>query len=329
MTIEYPHVIWALLGLVPIVILELRNFMRGRRDLARFTGRLRKQNVQNVYLVKWFFSTAAFVLFYLFAVLALAGFFWGQEPVEEDRRGLDVTFAVDVSRSMLADDVAPSRLARSKGLIRGMVEELPGSRFALVVFKGQGITAMPMTQDTTAIQNFLESVGPSLLSSPGSDIESGLSTALNAFPDVLARNRVVVLFSDGESLTGRAAEAARTAAERGIPVFSVGVGTEEGSAIIRDNGEPIRDRDGQVVISRLDEQTLRRVAERSGGGFYRGGDPATLGSLLDEVRGYVTRQEKQGFRLVDVPRYRTFLSLALVFFVLYTAIRVVPWRGVL
>jgi Ca-activated chloride channel family protein len=329
MHLTHPEFLWLLTAVPLLLLIEVGAFRRGRRDLSLFVGGRRNPALQNVYLVKWFFSMGAFVLFYALTVVALVGVHWGERPVEEDRTGLDIAFLVDVSRSMYAADLDEPRLRRARRIVRGVVEEMAGSRFSIVVFRGQAVTAMPMTEDSIAVQSFLDAVGPGLLSSPGSDIEEGVDTALDSFPDALARNRIVVLLSDGEALSGQAAPAAGRAADNGIPLVPVMTGTREGSTIELPSGQNVTDEQGQVVVSRADPTLLQELAERSGGRFFDGSDPSLLSDLVSYISTYVERQERQGFRLVDVPRYRTFLMLGLLFLAISITIRVIPWRGVL
>lgn len=329
MTLTNPEYLWLLAAVPLLVSIEVGAFRRGRRDLTLFVGGKENPNLQNVFLVKWFFSMVSFVLFFVLTVVALSGVHWGQQPVEEDRTGLDIAFLMDASRSMYAADIDEPRLQRSKRLVRGVVEEMGGSRYSVVVFRGRAVTVMPMTEDAVAIQSFIDAVGPGLLSSPGSDIEAGLGTALDSFPDALARNRVVVLISDGEALTGRAAAAADRARREGIPVVSVMTGTVEGSTIVLPSGETVTDQEGQVVVSRADPTLLREISSRSDGRYFNASDPSVLADMVGYISTYAERQERQGFRLVDVPRYRTFLMLGLLFLTISVTIRVMPWRGVL
>jgi len=327
MSVTHPQAFWYLLGLIPLLLLQLLSYSRGRRSLPMVAPPANQEELANVYLVKWFFSSLAFDLFYVFAVLALAGFYWGQRPVEEDRSGMDAVLVVDVSRSMLAADVSPSRMDRSKDIMRGLIGELDGSRFALVVFKGQATRLVPMTEDRAALEASIDALQPDMLSSPGTDVESGLKAALAAFPDGTDSHRIVVLFSDGESLSGSALEAARQAGERGIPVFVVAAGTLQGSAIMLPGGKVLTDAEGRVVISRVSLESLSDIASASGGALFRASDADIFKELTGAVGDFVGRRNSEGFRLEDVARYPLFLSLAIVFLLLHVAIRVVRWKN--
>jgi Ca-activated chloride channel family protein len=284
--------------------------------------------IGNVYVVKWFFSTAALMLAALLLILALAGFTWGERSVEEDRRGLDIAVAIDVSRSMLASDVPPNRLVRARELLRGLIEELPASRFSVVVFKGTAVRVVPLTEDTIALESFLDVLGVDLLSAPGTDVEAGIQSALDGFPEGTSRHRVIVLFSDGESLTGAAAEAARRAGREGIPIFSVATGTEDGAPVMLANGRLLTDTSDRVVVSRMEPDVLQDIAALSGGEFIRADDPDAFARLTRGIRSHEQRRQAEGFRLVPVRRYGFFLTAALCLLAVYLGIRIVRWRNI-
>ena len=328
MTVASPKALWLLALLVPIILVLLRNYGFGRHDLTLLGGRWREQESLNVYLVKSFFGGLFFCLFYIFMVLSLAGFSWGQAPVEEDRSGIDIVIAVDVSRSMLAQDIRPSRLDRSRDIIRGLLRELPGSRYGIDVFKGTGAAVIPVTEDRLSIQSFLDYLGPQILTSPGTNLERGIDSAIHMFPAGTGRFRVVVLFSDGEAQAGDALKAAARAAKLGIPVFTVVAGTVEGATIPLSDGNVVRDASGKEVVTRAHPGVMASIAVESGGKSFSLSDPAVFSALLSSIQKYAGVRTSEGFRLVDVPRYAIFLSLALLFLLLSIGVRVVKWKNV-
>ena len=326
MSIEHPEAFWLLLLLLPLLFIQWRELIESRRDLRHLSGHWREQEVLNLHLVKWFFSSIFLNLAVLFTVLALAGFSWGQEPLEQDRRGLDIAIAADISRSMWAQDVAPSRLERSKDLMRALLQEFPGSRFSVTIFKGEALTAVPLTQDLHAVDRFIDAMNPNMFSSAGTDIEAGIHASLDSFFTGSNRHRVIALFSDGESLDGAPLRAARGAAAIGVPIFTVAAGAAEGATIPLPQGGQVRDQRGQVVVSRVDIETLGAVAERTGGEMIRVADADAFARLVGGIRRHETTMTGEGFRLVPVKRYRFFLIPALFFFVCYSAIRVIRWK---
>ena len=172
MSIEHPRVLLFLLGLIPLALLQYYQYRNGRHDLGLLAGD-RRETVLTVYLVKWFFGSLFFTLAIAFSILALAGFSWGQRSVEEDRSGLDVVVAVDVSRSMRATDGDDtSRIIEAREMVRGIVQDLPSARFGIVVFAGRALRSVPVTEDRVAVESFVASLGTEVLSAEGTDLDS-------------------------------------------------------------------------------------------------------------------------------------------------------------
>ncbi|TVR05267.1 MAG: VWA domain-containing protein [Spirochaetaceae bacterium] len=325
-TIQEPRVFWVLLVLVPVALVQWRELVRGRRDLKLLYGQWQHQEVMNLFLVKWFFSSLFFNIALFFLVLAAAGFSWGQEPIEEDRRGLDIAIAADISRSMLAADIAPSRLDRSRSVMRALLQEFPGARFSATMFKGHAVTAIPLTADTVALDGFIDALHPNMFSSTGTNIEAGIRAAYRSFYSGSSRHRVIVIFTDGESLDGVPVRAAREAAASGVPIFVVAAGTEAGAPIILADGSQVRDERNAVVVTRLDLDAVSQIATVSGGGMIRLQDGDAFSRLVAGIRSHEAVMTSEGFRLVPVERFRFFLFPALFSLICYSAIRVIRWK---
>ncbi len=195
----------------------------------------------------------------MFLALArpLAGFRW-----EETRRqGLDLMFAVDTSKSMLATDLRPDRLTRAKLAVRDLVRALPGERFGLIAFAGDAFVQAPMTTDEAVFEESLDALDTSVIPRGGTDLASAIRTATTAMSSEADRRKVLILLSDGEDLAGQARAAAVEAGRRGLTIYTVGVGTAAGELLAA------RDEAGQPVRSRLDERTLAAVARATGGTY--------------------------------------------------------------
>ncbi|MGE9292067.1 MAG: vWA domain-containing protein, partial [Puniceicoccales bacterium] len=194
------------------------------------------------------------------------GYTWREMPA----RGIDVLFVLDSSRSMLAEDIRPNRLERAKLAILDFVDKVPGDRVGLVAFAGNAFLQCPLTLDYDAFEMSLEAVDTSVISHGGTDIARALIEAENAF-DKDNNHKIVVLITDGEDLEQSGIDQARMLADRGMTIYTVGVGTSEGELIpvATSNGriEYLRDSDGQPVTTRLDAETLKDIAEATGG-FY-------------------------------------------------------------
>jgi Ca-activated chloride channel family protein len=202
--------------------------------------------------------------------LALARPQWGTRLQEVRRKGVDLVVAIDVSRSMLAQDVSPSRLAVARAALSSLIERLPEDRVGLVAFAGEAQLLCPLTLDHGATRVFLEALDPSIVPTPGSDLASAIRKATSLFDAKQHQHKVLILITDGEDHDTSPLDAAREAAEQGVVIFALGVGTTRGEPIpVRDaDGQVkdyVRDEQGQVVTSHLDVATLEGIAAAASG----------------------------------------------------------------
>jgi len=325
--LEHPVYFLMLLAFFPLTLVALRNYFQSKRTLLLLTGKSEKDRFYAAYMVKCFFIHGTFFLFLLFAIFALVGFSWGKAPVEEDRDGLDIVLTIDVSRSMLAQDVKPNRLAAAGDIAREIALGLPSARFAVVLFKGSAVTTVPMTEDRGTVEAVLDNLSPGLARLPGTNIEEGLRQALASFPSGSGRHRVILLFSDGGSLSGSSGAAALKAAEEGVPVLSVGFGGRDGVTVKNQDGTFVIGENGKPVVTALHEEPVRTAAELSGGKYFSAGDPASSGLLLEEIKSFEGTRRKMGFRLVSVSHYRIFLLLGFLCLAAHVFLRSYRWKS--
>ncbi len=214
-----------------------------------------------------------------FIILALARPQFGSKLREITRQGIEIMIAVDVSNSMLAQDLEPSRLERTKFAISRLTEKLHEDRIGVIIFAGDAYVQLPITSDYVTARNFARNISPNMVSRQGTAIGAAIELAASSFSSGSEGSRVIILISDGENHEDDAVAAAEIAARQGIKIYTIGVGTPEG-APIRINGDFLKDEEGKMVVSKLDEQTLEQVALVTGGGYIR----ATNRSLgLDEI----------------------------------------------
>jgi Ca-activated chloride channel family protein len=320
-----PEVFWALLLLIPAAVLLYGAYHKGRQELLKIGGAWRGHRLHSVYLLKGFFSGLLFLLTYLFLVVAWSGPSWGRAPVEEPQNGLDIALAVDVSRSMTAADVVPSRLDQAREVVRLMVSAFPAARVSLTVFEGEGVTLSPLTPDKDVLGRWIDELSPNLTTAPGSNLASGLEEALRTLGYSSSHHRVVLFFSDGESRDGNLVAAARKAAAQGIEVFTLGFGTVEGAKIPDQKGF-LRDDFGFSVQTKLNEANLRTLATESGGRYFDGTNRASQRELQDLLSNLSNPASRGGVTLETVPRYRLFLFLALVTLTAFLLVRIIPWK---
>lgn len=323
---ESPEMLWLMSLLLPLLWVLYRSFKRGRRELGRFKGRGAAENLFDTYTIKWFFISLFFFLFVSFAVLSLIGFRSDREKPQNLPPEVDIMCVVDLSRSMLAEDVEPSRLERAKTIIRGIADRVRKARYGITVYKGDAYRLLPMTEDLNALKSSLDFLSPSLYTSPGTNIEKGVRMAVDGFPDKELRRKVILLFTDGESHKGNPGEAAAFAAREDVIVHVVGIGTEEGGHIPLGENRFVRDGGGEKVVSSLEKEVLRSTAESGKGVFVMVSGRKSLSALIEDLE-LEAKEEK--IRYETEGRYRSFLSIAVIFFFLSILVRVIPWRGTL
>ena len=203
----------------------------------------------------------------LFAVL-LARPQFGSKLETVKRQGVEVMIALDISNSMLAQDVQPSRLEKAKRLVAQLVDKMENDKVGMIVFAGDAFTQLPITSDYISAKMFLESINPSLISKQGTAIGAAINLATRSYTPQEGVGRAVIVITDGENHEGGAVEAAKAAAEKGIQVSVLGVGMPDGAPIpVEGTNDFRRDRDGNVVVTRLNEQMCQEIAQ-AGDGIY-------------------------------------------------------------
>jgi Ca-activated chloride channel homolog len=223
--------------------------------------------------------------------IALADPKWGFHWQEVKRKGIDLIVAVDTSRSMLATDVKPNRLERAKLAVMDLVDKLHGDRVGLVAFAGTAFLECPLTIDYAAFERSLRAVEVGLIPRGGTSLTRAIETGLQGFDAHEGRHEALIIITDGEDHEGNAEDTAKKAAEDGVKIYTVGIGTTEGDLLPLAGGGFVKDRHGQVVKSRLDEDTLEKIALASGGAYVHGSG-ASMG--LDELfRDHIDKMEKR------------------------------------
>ncbi len=318
MSFDNPAALLALLALPLIPILDARRFSKRAGAFFALVGRRALTESLNESGIRRRAGSSSlfFALALASALLALSGPRWGVRLIPEYRRGLDVALAVDVSRSMDAADAFPTRLGSASRVARAFVEASPGIRFSVVIGKGAGVVAVPMTDDAESVLGMLSAVSSGAMSSRGTDLERLLDAALDSFPASASSRRLVVLFSDGEALAGDTRAAAERASASGIRIAAVGFGTAEGSFVpaAGDGKAALRDGGGVPVRSSLKESALSAVSAGTGGRYFDGSRPDTGADLTAYASELSSVAAADGFRKEPMARYPVFLLAALGFF---------------
>ncbi len=254
-------------------------------------------------------------------ILALAGPRWGLQWEEVRREGADIVVVLDTSRSMLATDITPTRLDRAKLALRDFVRHLQGDRIGLVAFAGSAFVQCPLTLDYGAFLESLRSVTVGIIPKGGTALGEAIKTGLAAFENQPGRHHALLIITDGEDHDGQIQAASQRAAERGIKIYTVGVGSPEGELVplsVDGRRSFLKDRQGQVVKSRLDTETLQQIALTTGGAYiYDTGPSLGLGEIYTR---YLSRLEKRDLTSTLERRYADRFQLPLAIGLLLLAL---------
>ena len=272
LTFGSPLWLWGLLALPVFAALYVWSHLRGRALISKVVApRLRDQLAGSVSVVRRVARGILIVLTLGLVLVALAQPRYGFIQREIKQKGRDIIVAVDTSKSMLATDVAPTRLARAKLLTQDLIRLLKGDRVGLVAFAGSSFLQAPLTLDYGAVTNALDELDTNVIPKGGTDIASAIATAEQAFGKAEGQTRALILLTDGEELDEDGVAAAKKAAEHGIRIFTVGIGSPEGSLIPfrSEDGRQdfVRDVSGKPVQTKLDETRLKEIAKATGGFF--------------------------------------------------------------
>lgn len=252
----------------------------------------------------------------LFLATALARPQWGYRWVEEELVGLDIVFALDTSRSMLARDMSPDRLSFAKTEIRDFMRKLDGDRFGLIAFAGEAFLQCPLTTDHRAFLLSLEAANENSIPVGGTAIPEAINEAIKTYEGAVAHNRILILITDGENTAGSMEEATKKAKEAGIMISAIGIGSSKGSKIplLNEAGEIeyVKDSSGEKVISRLEEDALRKMTDDTGGIYVRASQTRFgLDAIYDEkLKNLEQSKTEDRKKKVYTERFQYFLTIA-------------------
>lgn len=287
---EDPTYLW-LLMVVPILAMVRLVVWRQRKSKLRKFGdpellrRLMPEASAYRPTVKFWLQMAALALL----IVTLARPQMGSKVSHEKRNGIEIIIAMDISNSMKAEDVVPSRLDKSKLMVENLVDHFTTDKVGLVVFAGDAFVQLPITSDYVSAKMFLQNITPSLINTQGTDIAKALTVSMRSFTQQDKMGKAIVLITDGEDHEGGALEAAKAAAKKGINVFILGVGDPKGAPIPTGNGGYMTDNTGQTVLSALNEKMCREVAQ-AGSGMYIHVDNTS--DAQDQLNAQLTKLQK-------------------------------------
>ena len=311
------HFLWLLL-LVPLILIGYALLRRARRKRMRRFGveALVRALMPSWSASKGWWRTVLFCLGFACFSVGLARPLLGAKLVERETKGAEIMICLDVSNSMLAQDYSPDRLSRAKLAISRIVDRLQGDRIGLIIFAGSSFVQLPITTDYVSAKMFLGSIDTESVPVQGTAIGDAILLAAKSFSTQSEKSRAIIVITDGENHEDDPVEAARQVAETGIRVYTVGVGSLRGQPIPLD-GELMKDKAGNIVVTHLDEETLRRVAAAGNGAYvHAGNEEFGLNPILAEIR----KLEDERFGNVVFTeydeQYMYFFAVALFFFVL-------------
>lgn len=307
-----------LLLLIPFFFIGLAVWMGARRRRLRKLG---DEDLVNELMPSWSRSkrwvrAVIYSLAFLFFVIGLSRPQIGAKLKEYKARGAEIMIALDVSNSMLAQDYSPNRLERAKLAISRITDKLQDDRIGLIIFAGSSFVQLPITSDYVSAKMFLSNISTQSVPIQGTAIGDAINTAVRSFSYQSEQSRAIIVITDGENHEDDAVAAAMQAAEVGVKVYTIGVGSQEGQPIPMDGGL-LKDKEGNIVVTRLDEETLKEIASAGGGAYvHAGNDEFGLTPIIADIQ----KMQQEEFNSVMFEEYDEqfmyFLGVALALLVL-------------
>lgn len=313
---------WLLLSIAVLLVLFLALLLWQKSTQKKFADHgLLKQLSPSQSIFKSILKIIIISLALACMVIALVNPKIGTKLETVKREGVDVVFALDVSKSMLAEDIAPNRLEKSKQLVTQIINNLASDRIGIIAYAASAFPQLPITTDYASGKMFLQSMNTEMLSSQGTAIDEAIALAKTYYNDEEQTNRVLFIISDGEDHGGNAAEIAEEAAKEGIKIFTIGVGTEKGAPIpIKRNGivqSYKKDGQGATVVTKLVKSTLQDIADEANGVYIEGRNTS---KVVDEVTTILQGMDKKEFEAKQFAdfkdQFQWFLGAALLLLLL-------------
>ncbi|HEX9980625.1 MAG TPA: VWA domain-containing protein [Flavobacterium sp.] len=279
------------------------------------------------------------ILKFAIVLLAITSLVWslvnlkiGTKLETVKREGIDIVFAIDVSKSMLAEDVAPSRLEKTKQMVSQIINSLGSDRIGIVAYAGSAFPVLPITTDYAVAKMFLQSIGPGMVSSQGTSLDEAIEISTGYFEKESSTNKLIILISDGEDHSEGAEDAAEEAKKAGVKIITIGVGTEKGGPIpLKRNGvvETFqRDNEGQVVVTKLNQETLKEIAKSTKGGYVYGSNTKEVLKYIKNALDNIEKTEFESTQMADFQsQFQWFIGIAfaLLFLDIFLLDRKTEW----
>lgn len=311
------------LAIIPVIILSFLVLQIWKHSTQRkFADKeLFKKLSPNASVFKSVLKIAVLCFAFASLAIALVNPKIGTKLETIKREGVDIVFAVDVSKSMLAEDIAPNRLEKSKQLVTQIINNLASDRVGIIAYAGKAFPQLPITTDYASAKMFLQSMNTDMLSSQGTAINEAIKLATTYFDDEEQTNRILIIISDGEDHSEEAAAVAEEAKEAGIRIFTIGVGEVNGGPIPeKRNGIVLnykKDNQGETVITRLDEETLKNIAAQANGVYINGRNTNDVVKNIKDILNGMDKKEFETKEYADFKdQFQWFLAFAVLFLLL-------------
>ncbi len=320
--IEEP-IYFYLLAIIPVmIVIFLLVFWWKKRTQRKFSNTdLLKKLAPNSSSFKTTLKLIFLLLGISFLIIALTNPKMGTKLKTVKREGVDVVFALDVSKSMLAEDIAPNRLEKAKQIISKVIDKLGSDRVGIIVYAGNSYPLLPITTDHGAANMFLQNANPDMVSSQGTDINGALELAKTYYNNDEQTNRFLIILSDGEDHQEETKQVAQNLANEGVKIYTVGVGTEKGGPIpMRLNGSMIgykKDNKGETVITKRKPEVLKGIADAADGNYIDGNITEKPVNIIAEIIANAEKNEFETKQFSDYKdQFQWFLALGLLFLVI-------------
>ena len=312
---ENPIYLWLLLIIPILIILKIMMWYVQRKKLSRIGNpTLLKELMPDVSRFRPWVKFLLLITALSSLILTLARPQFGSKISHEKRNGIEAIIALDISNSMLAQDVQPSRLDKSKLMIENLINSFINDKIGLVVFAGEAYVQLPITSDYVSAKMFLSDITPNLISAQGTDIARAIRVSLSSFTQQKGVGKAIILITDGEDNEGGALEAVKEAKEKGVNVFILGVGDSKGAPIPLGDGEYLKDNHGQTVVTALNENMCKEIAQ-AGSGTYIHIDNTSLAQ--EQLNNELSKLQKGDSDAVVYSEYNEqFQIVALLSFIL-------------
>ena len=316
---DNPTYLWLLLLIPLLAMIYLYSLRQSKRRLKRF-GSLKLMHQLSPMasprrkLVKFVLAELILTLLILIVARPQIG---NKIANNTSREGIEVIMALDISNSMLATDVVPSRLDKSKLMVEGLMNKFMKNKLGLIVFAGDAFVQLPITSDYVSAKMFLDNINPSLIGTQGTDIGKAINLAMHSFTPNTQTGKAIVVITDGEDNEGGAEAMAKQAQEKGIKVFILGIGSTQGATIPMTNGEDLRDANGNIVKTHLNEEMCKKIADAGHGVYIHVDNSSVADALLEKELGKLQKGEINNVVYSDYDeQFQAFALLAVLLLII-------------